>query len=53
MREYVDKVATPKGEDNKAKSTVVSKNDMGGTASNIAPGGEGATGGSAMFLQRR
>jgi len=48
MREYVDKVATPKGEDNKAKSPVASKNDMGGTASNIAAGGEGATGGSAM-----
>ena len=48
MREYVEKVAEPKGEDNKAKSPVASKNDMGGTASNIAAGGEGATGGSAM-----
>ena len=48
MREYVDKVATPKGEDNKAKSPVASKNDMGGTASNIAAGGEGSTSGSAM-----
>ena len=48
MREYVNKVATPKGEDNKAKSPVASANNMGGTASNIAQGGEGATGGSAM-----
>ena len=48
MREYVEKVAEPKGEDNKAKSPVASKNDMGGTASNIAAGGEGATSGSAM-----
>ena len=48
MREYVNKVATPKGEDNKAKSPVAGANNMGGTASNIAQGGEGATGGSAM-----
>ena len=48
MREYVEKVTEPKGEDNKAKSPVASKNDMGGTASNIATGGDGATGGSAM-----
>ena len=48
MREYVEKVAEPKGEDNKAKSPVASKNDMGGTASNIAAGGEGSTSGSAM-----
>ena len=48
MREYVEKVATPKGEDNKAKSPVASKNDMGGTASNIVKGGEGDTKGSAQ-----
>ena len=48
MREYVEKVAMPKGEDNKAKSPVASANNMGGTASNINAGGEGATGGSAM-----
>ena len=32
MREYVEKVAEPKGEDNKAKSPVAGKNDMGGSA---------------------
>jgi hypothetical protein len=48
MREYVEKVATPKGEDNKAKSPVAGKNDMGGTTANIAKGGEGDTKGSAM-----
>ena len=48
MREYVEKVAQPKGEDNKAKSPVAGKNDMGGTAGNIAAGGEGDTKGSAM-----
>ena len=46
MREYVEKVAEPKGEDNKAKSPVAGENDMGGTASNIAQGGE-ETGGKA------
>jgi len=48
MREYVEKVAEPKGEDNKAKSPVAGKNDMGGTTANIAKGGEGDTKGSAM-----
>ena len=48
MREYVEKVAEPKGEDNKAKSPVASKNDMGGSASNLNAGGEGSTSGSAM-----
>jgi len=48
MREYVEKVMQPKGEDNKAKSPVAGKNDMGGTASNIVAGGEGSTSGSAM-----
>tara|TARA_B100000902_G_scaffold381357_1_gene417747 strand:- start:63 stop:998 length:936 start_codon:yes stop_codon:yes gene_type:complete len=48
MREYVEKVASPKGEDNKAKSPVAGANNMGGTASNIAAGGEGDTKGSAM-----
>ena len=48
MREYVNKVATPKGEDNKAKSPVAGANNMGGTASNIAQGGEGDTKGSAQ-----
>ncbi len=48
MREYVNKVATPKGEDNKAKSPVASANNMGGTASNIAQGGEGDTKGSGQ-----
>ena len=48
MREYVEKVASPKGEDNKAKSPVASANNMGGTASNLNAGGEGDTKGSAM-----
>jgi hypothetical protein len=47
MREYVEKVAEPKGEDNKAKSPVASKNDMGGTSSNIAQGGD-ESGGKAQ-----
>lgn len=40
--EYVEKVGTPKGGDNgaNAKSIVAGKNDMGGTAGNIAKGGE-------------
>ena len=42
------KVAEPKGEDNKAKSPVAGKNDMGGTASNIAKGSAEEKGGSAM-----
>ena len=42
VREYVEKVATPKGGDNgvNAKSVVAGKNDMGGTAANIVSGGE-------------
>jgi hypothetical protein len=42
VREYVEKVATPKGGDNGAnpKSIVAGKNDMGGTAANIVSGGE-------------
>ena len=40
VREYVENVAEPKGEDNKAKSPVAGKNDMGGSAKNIAQGGE-------------
>jgi len=42
VREYVEKVATPKGGDNgaNAKSIVAGKNDMGGTAANILAGGE-------------
>ena len=41
MREYANKVAPAKMGDNgaNAKSVVASKNDMGGTASNIAAGG--------------
>jgi hypothetical protein len=42
LREYVEKIAAPsnkEGADN-TKSTVAGKNDMGGTASNIAKGGE-------------
>lgn len=42
MREYIEKVANPKGGDNgaNAKSVVAGKNDMGGTTANIAQGGE-------------
>jgi hypothetical protein len=49
VREYVEKVATPKGGDNgaNAKSTVAGKNDMGGTAANIAKGGEEKGGNNA------
>jgi hypothetical protein len=41
VREYVEKVATPKGGDNgaNAKSVVAGKNDMGGTTANIVKGG--------------
>lgn len=40
MREYVEKVAAPKGGDDgaNAKSVVAGKNDMGGTTANIAKG---------------
>ena len=48
MREYVEKVSAPTGEDNKATSPVASKNDMGGTTANIAKGGTGSEAGSAM-----
>jgi len=42
VREYVEKVGTPKMGDNGAntKSIVAGKNDMGGTAANIVAGGE-------------
>jgi hypothetical protein len=42
VREYVEKVGTPKGGDNgaNAKSIVAGKNDMGGTTANIVKGGE-------------
>lgn len=49
MREYVEKITMPTGEDNKATSPVASKNDMGGTASNIAQG-EDAKGGKESGL---
>jgi hypothetical protein len=39
VREYVEKVAAPKGEDHKATSPVAGKNDMGGTTSNMVKGG--------------
>jgi hypothetical protein len=49
VREYVEKVGTPKGGDNgaNAKSIVAGKNDMGGTAANIAKGGEEKGGNNA------
>jgi hypothetical protein len=43
LREYIEKVAQPKGEDHKAKSPVAGKNDMGGSAKNIAQGGDVAS----------
>lgn len=46
MREYVEKVAEPKGEDNKAKSPVASANNMGGTTANIAKGSSEEKGGT-------
>ena len=47
VREYVEKVATPKGGDNgaNAKSIVAGKNDMGGTTANILGGRNGQDGG--------
>ena len=59
MREYVEKVVAPKGEDNKSKSTVASANNMGGTASNLNQGdtgdvveaGKGALKGNAVSDQ--
>ena len=53
VREYVEKVATPKGGDNgaNAKSIVAGKNDMGGTAANIAKGGEEKGGDNAGLGQ--
>lgn len=40
MREYVEKVAMPAGEDNKAVSPVAGENDMGGTAVNFDAGSD-------------
>ena len=40
MREYVEKVAMPAGEDNKAVSPVAGENNMGGTAVNFDAGGD-------------
>ena len=59
MREYVEKVASGHGAESKGhgeeggtntKSVVASKNDMGGTASNLAQGQEGSAGGTAGGL---
>jgi hypothetical protein len=51
MREYTDKITATMGDNGaNAKSTVAGKNDMGGTAANIAKGGtadESGTGASA------
>ena len=44
VREYTEKVADAKGEDHKAASPVAGKNDMGGSAKNIAQGGDEAGG---------
>ena len=46
MREYVEKIAEPKGEDNKAKSPVAGANNMGGTTANIAKGSSEEKGGT-------
>jgi hypothetical protein len=50
MREYVEKVGAPSNTENgvNAKSPVAGKNDMGGTASNIAAGSAEENGGSAQ-----
>ena len=40
MREYVEKVAMPAGEDNKAVSPVAGSNDMGGKAVDFDAGGD-------------
>ena len=50
VREYTEKVAPAKGEDNKAVSPVAGKNDMGGTTANIAKGGT-ETGGKVKAPQ--
>ena len=49
MREYVEKVTAPKGDTGTdgTKSPVAGKNDMGGTASNIAGGSAEEKGGKA------
>ena len=48
MREYIEKVSSPKMGDDGAntKSIVAGKNDMGGTAANIVAGGESTSGGT-------
>ncbi len=48
VREYVEKVGSPKHGDNgaNAKSIVAGKNDMGGTTANIVKGGESTSGGT-------
>ncbi len=48
MREYIEKVSSPKHGDNgaNAKSIVAGKNDMGGTTANILNGGESTSGGT-------
>lgn len=59
VREYVEKVPAGHGTEKKGageasgantKSTVASKNNMGGTTANIAKGGEGSTKGTAGGL---
>ena len=54
VREYVEKIGTPKGGDNgaNAKSIVAGKNDMGGTTANIAKGGEAKGEGTAGGLAK-
>jgi hypothetical protein len=54
VREYVEKVGTPKGGDNgaNAKSIVAGKNDMGGTTANIAKGGTSESGGTQGGLAK-
>lgn len=52
MREYIEKVTAPKGGDNGAnsKSIVAKRNNMGGTAANIATGKESGAKGTAGGL---
>jgi hypothetical protein len=54
MREYVEKVSAPSNNAEKSKSPVAGKNDMGGSAKNIAQGSaeeKGGTGASAPKVE--
>jgi hypothetical protein len=49
VREYVEKVTAKMGDNGAStKSIVAGKNNMGGSAANIAKGGDGGAGGKAL-----